>query len=319
MAIQKPLNQKSSTSKSPPTKPPDPIEFAAPGTVNCHSYTASGYQRLIQGVYARTPDISDLDFYYKRFLEFLWLCQAVLMKYRHKGAVLYGPTAMQVMQVPLPKELEDWDTCHILLPDKSLRPRRKGVVAHYCLRPIEVWHVIAGLPVPHPVEAWLQLTGATLNQMVEVGDGFLRRQHPLLTREDMEAKLLSCAGLPGVRLARKAYDLVREGTDSLPETSTRLALVDAGLPTPLVNPPVKCTPLGAEYFVDMAYLKPKVGVEYDGGHHFETQIQIQEDVLRRRLLQEEGWMIIQVTAPDLRHPEGFVRSVETALVLRGGV
>jgi len=299
-------------------QPPVPIQFAAPGSVNSHSFTRAGFQRLIRGVYARTPDVTDLEFYYRRLVEFTWRCLAVMAVYKDKGAVLYGVTALQILGVALPEELQDWDNCHILLPGQAARPRRKGVIAHHSEHPVQVWREVSGLPVPHPVELWLQLGNATVDQMVEVGDGFLRRQDPLLTRDEMGEKLQSCAGWRGAKLARKAFDLVMEGTDSLPETSTRLALVHAGLPTPLVNPPVRCTPGSKPYHLDMAYDKPKIGVEYDGGYHFETPAQIQDDVLRRRLLQDHGWIIIQVTAPDLGLPERFVRSVETALIMRGG-
>jgi len=299
------------------TNPTD-IEIAPAGTITRHNYARSGYDRLMTGVYARTPDISHLNKYDQQLAELIWRTKAALARYEGSGAVLYGPTAFEIMRIPLPKDLEDWDNCHILFPDRAGRPKRQGVIAHHSPQPLQVWRTFHGLPVLHPARTWLQLRGATDDQMIEVGEGFLRRKKPLLQLDDLKAELGRCDGLTGIKQARRVFPRLREGTDSLPETSTRLTLVRAGLPEPAVDRVIMCGVGGVFYRVDMAYDKPKVAPEYDGADHADPA-QMQEDVLRRRLLYEAGWLVITATAADLREPGQFIRSVESALVLRGGV
>lgn len=271
---------------------------------------------MMRGVYGHAPAISGLDEWDRRRAEFLTRAYAVMAAYRDKDVVLFGVTALQVMGVALPRRLQDWDTCHVLVPHGGSRPIRRSVVAHRCVCPPTVWRRYSGLPVAHPIEQWLQLRGATIDELVEVGDGFLRRKGPLLALGEMGTKLAGLAGRPGSKKATAAMKWVRSGTDSLYETRTRLMLVHAGLPEPTVNCEVRCLAAGRLFHVDLGYEKEKVAVEYDGAVHVGDRAQMVIDANRRRLLQDEGWLIITVTAEQLRAPDQIVRSVESALILR---
>jgi len=88
------------------------------------------------------------------------------------------------------------------------------------------------------------------------------------------------------------------------------------LPQPAVNLPVKIRSTGFVYHVDMGYKEEQVGVEFDGADHVGDSRQMDIDVARRRDLQDEGWIIINVTAAHLKDPGPFIRSVEQALILR---
>jgi len=292
-----------------------PMYLSRAGQVTCKNYSQLGYDRLIRGVYGHSPHTQGLDEWEQRRTEFLSRTHAVMAAYPHKSAVLFGPTAFQAMNVALPARLQDWDTCHILVPAGVTRPVRRGVAAHRSVHDLQVWGQAWGLPILNPVEHWLQLSGATVDEMVEVGDGFLRRRRPLLTLDDMVSALSSCAGRHGVTRAYEAMKWVRPDTDSLYETVTRLSLIRAGLPEPVVNCEVHCSN-GMTFHVDMGYEPEKVGVEYDGAVHVGDRRQMDIDADRRRILQDEGWIIISVTAAGLRTPERIVRSVESALVLR---
>jgi len=231
------------------------------------------------------------------------------------GMIPYGPTALQIMSVALPNRLEDWDEVHIVVNDRDTRPHRNGVIAHWTSLPLKPWRKIRGFPVLHPIEHWLQIDHATADEMTEIGDGFLRRKNPYLTSEEMQRRLDSLHGMRGVRRAREAMRLVRAGTDSIYESKTRLVLVRAGLPSPDVNPPIWCPVMGFEYHVDMAYPAAKIAIEFDGRVHADDQ-QRAVDADKTRNLQELGWMVITVTAQQLRTPDSFVRSVENALIFR---
>ena len=292
------------------------MHLARSGTVTCRNYSRLGYDRLIHGVYGRIPRTQGLNEWEKRRVEFITRVHAVLALYPDKGAVLYGSTALQVLDVALPSRLQDWDTCHILVPEGVTRPAREGVSAHRSLYPLRVWAQAWGLPVLNPVEHWLQLSGASLDEMVEVGDGFLRRRLPLLTLDEMTSAMSACAGRWGVAKAHQAMQWVRPGTDSMYETVTRLILIHAGLPEPAVNLEVYCPSSGMTFHLDLGYEKEKLGVEYDGAVHVGDRTQMEIDANRRRILQDEGWLLISVTAAQLRTPAQIVHSVESALLRR---
>jgi hypothetical protein len=229
---------------------------------------------------------------------------------------LYGVTALQFLGVDLPSSLEDWQTFHVLTPTDQYRPERRGVVSHRSVRASSTWRTRQGVRLLHPVDHWLQLTRASDAELVQVGDAILRRRDPLVTLGDFERRLAESDGTQGIRRARRLAKLVVPQTGSLAETRTRLTLIDGGLPCPLVNPPVFCRSVGRTFHVDMGYVEERVGVEYDGVVHVGNRHQMEIDAIRRRALQEEGWLIITVTADQLRYPTEVVRSVEAALVMR---
>jgi len=292
------------------------MQLARNGQVTSRNYARLGYDRLIRGVYGHIPRSQGVDEWEERRVEYIARTHAVMALYPQKGAVLYGPTALQVMDVALPNRLQDWGTCHILVPEGVARPVRQGVVAHQSRYPLTVWGQAWGLPVLNPVEHWLQLPRANLDEMVEIGDGFLRRRLPLLSFDEMAVALSDCASRPRTDRAYEAMKWVRPGTDSMYETATRLMLVHAGLPEPEVNLEVYCSSSGMTFHLDMGYDKEKLGVEYDGAVHVGDRAQMEIDANRRRILQDEGWLIISVTAAQLRTPDQVVRSVESALLRR---
>ena len=294
------------------------IRLTRDGVVTRHNFQRLGLRRVLRGAYAVTSNAPPADEWAAHRDDWLEKVRAVVALYGKKRVVLYGVTALQVLGVQLPERLQDWTTVHVLVGTAGRRPKRAGVVAHCAVRPIRPWRQIDGLSVLHPVEHWLQVPGATLNEMVEIGDGFVRRRSPLLTLAQMRDSLHSLARVNGVQLAKRAFRLVRAGTDSIYETRTRLVLTDAGLPVPSVNPAVWCPSVGRTYHVDMGYEQARIGVEYDGLVHVGDRLQMTIDADRRRNLQDAGWLIITVTAAGLRQPQDFVRSVENALILRTG-
>jgi very-short-patch-repair endonuclease len=96
-------------------------------------------------------------------------------------------------------------------------------------------------------------------------------------------------------------------------------MVRAGLPTPEVNLPVAVQSAGTVYHVDMGYRVERIGVEFDGAVHVGNRRQMEIDAMRRRHLQDDGWLIITVTATQLAAPGPFLRSIEQALILRRSV
>jgi len=289
---------------------PEDIQLA--GVVTWRNHAKAGYDRLARGVYGHLPT-GAMTLYQAQRARFWTVTRAVLKAYEPRRVVLYGVTALQVLGVDLPTSLEDWDRCHLLVPAGTYRPARRSVVAHCTKHLGPTWATCHGLPVLHPVDHWLQLAGAD-DDLIQVADALMRRQRPLITLDEFQRRLGELKGRPGVQRARRLMAQVVPGTDSLPETRTRLALVRAGLPTPAVNLQV-ITGTGATYYLDMAYVREKIAVEYDGAGHVGNTTQMARDARRRRDLQDDGWLVITVAGSDLSSGV-FVHSVERALVLR---
>jgi len=294
--------------------PPPELHLARHGQVTSANFARLGYDRLLTGVYGHAS--KGLEERAQRRATLIELARAVMALYSDKGVVLFGPTALQLLGVALPTRLEDWRQCHILTPPGVARPRRRGVVAHQANHPFEASLRLTGLPLLEPVDHWCQLTGATVDELVEVGDGLLRRKNLLTTLDDLRTGVARLGGGTGIKRIRRALRFVMPDTDSLMETRTRLVLVRGGLPVPAVNLPVFCRGAARVYHVDLGYVAERVAVEYYGAVHVGDRRQMEIDAARQRHLQDEGWLIVRVTAADLVRPTEIVRSVESALILR---
>jgi len=184
-------------------KPTD-IHLARTGLVTHCNYQRLGYQRLARGVYGHVVPISGLDTWQARQVSFINHVHAVMAAYAGKSVVLYGSTALQVLGVALPTPLQDWNNCHLLVPAASRRPERSGVIAHRTHSLPPTWRMVDGLPVLHPVDHLLQLGNATIDQLVEVGDGLMRRRKSLLTFDQAIRRISELDGVSGVKRVRRA-------------------------------------------------------------------------------------------------------------------
>jgi very-short-patch-repair endonuclease len=94
----------------------------------------------------------------------------------------------------------------------------------------------------------------------------------------------------------------------------RLILVNAGLPRPQTQIPVRDEFGAVIAYLDMGWENPKVAVEYDGDQHRSDRSQYNWDIRRLEILQRLGWIVIRVVAGD--RPAGIVRRVKAALASR---
>ena len=122
----------------------------------------------------------------------------------------------------------------------------------------------------------------------------------------------------GASSARAVAGLVRAGVESPYESRTRLLLVSAGLPEPLVNHPIRDDTGHVRRRIDLAYPEFKIAIEYDGRHHIEREGQWRSDIRRREELEADGWIFIVLTSRDIhRQPADTVSRVADALNRRG--
>lgn len=141
------------------------------------------------------------------------------------GSVLSCHTAAELRGLPVPGQ----SAVHADIPAARVRSRMPGIQTHR--RDAQAVRV-RGLPVCSPAVMFLELAAyLSLVDLVIVGDALVRRGWIRL--DPLHAAVSSTPGRRGVRLARRAMQLVRAGADSPMETKVRLLVVLAGLPCPI--------------------------------------------------------------------------------------
>ncbi|MGH3471940.1 MAG: DUF559 domain-containing protein [Nocardioidaceae bacterium] len=134
------------------------------------------------------------------------------------------------------------------------------------------------------------------SEALAVLDGFLRRG--LVTREEMLSRLPTYRGRRGVVQLRRLVRLADPRAESTGESWTRLAIVDAGLPTPELQHWV-CDRGVPVFRLDLAFPKSKVAIEYDGMEYHDQPADRARDASRREWLRQRGWTVIVVRREDL--------------------
>jgi very-short-patch-repair endonuclease len=102
---------------------------------------------------------------------------------------------------------------------------------------------------------------------------------------------------PGARGARRLPQVLRRSThlaQSPMESRIRVAIEDAGLPTPVLQHQV------GPYFLDMAYPERKLGLEYDGREHLVPE-RARRDLDRQAYLTRQGWTVVRFSAAVVLH------------------
>jgi very-short-patch-repair endonuclease len=108
------------------------------------------------------------------------------------------------------------------------------------------------------------------------------------------------------------------GAESPYETKTRLVLVGGGLPRPQTQIEVLNDWGAVMARIDIGWEEWKVGVEFDGAHHWTDPAQRTRDIDRLAELEARGWTIIRVSADMLRHrPHVVVARTRSALLAAG--
>lgn len=105
------------------------------------------------------------------------------------------------------------------------------------------------------------------------------------------------AGTRGVRLCRRALELMDSGSQSPKETWLRLLLIDNGYPRPQTQIPLY------EYGtvvanLDMGWPFVRVSVEYDGDQHRTDRATYVKDMRRAELIDRLGWLNVRVVKED---------------------
>ncbi len=160
--------------------------------------------------------------------------------------------------------------------------------------------VIEGMAVTTPARTAFDLGRmATLGRAVIHLDALARATR--LERTDVRLLTERNRGARGIVQLRQVLDLFDAGAESPQETRTRLALVAAGLPKPQTQIVVRDRFAYPFARIDMGWEEWRVGVEYDGAHHWTDSRQRARDIDRWAELEALGWRIIRVSSEMLRY------------------
>jgi hypothetical protein len=157
--------------------------------------------------------------------------------------------------------------------------------------------VVHGVAVTTPLRTALDL-GCHLIRADALAalDQFMRLHS--VSREDLAAGALRYFRRRGVVQLRQLIPLADPRAESVRESWTRLAIVDAGLPAPELQYWIVIDGFPT-YRLDLAYPKHRVAIEYDGfDFHERTPEQMQRDRARRDWLEANGWTVIVVRRGD---------------------
>ena len=213
----------------------------------------------------------------------------------------------------------------IAAPQHASPPRTVGVAGRHLAESRATTYKIGPVSVIDPIAtAFTCASELTVSQVVVLLDALLTdadnypdliEGRPVSTRAEILERLRSWGRFKGSATIREALGWAREKVESPKETETRLAIINDGLPEPIVQ--------HEEYDgwrlvarVDLAYPQWKIAIEYEGDGHRANKAQWRRDIQRQRELEDRGWIVIRLTQADLEHSSDFLARIRRAIASR---
>ncbi len=224
-------------------------------------------------------------------------------------------TALALLGAPMP----EWPYrpgIHVSAHRPQREPRVVGVRGHRLqVRQPAALVVGRGLPVEHPVRAWRQTAALwRLDDLVAAADFLISGSEPLTATQQL-AEEIEAMGDTRARVLQRALLHVRSGVRSPRETRLRLLLGRAGLPEAHTGWVLRDDGGGFVAELDLAYLRWRVGVEYDGRVHAESTEQFRKDADRWDRIRAHGWQHVRILDHHL-HGSGSAAIAKVAAALR---
>lgn len=196
------------------------------------------------------------------------------------------------------------------------RPPQLIAVYSDTLLPGEIQQ-LRGLPVTTPARTAFDL-GRRLEFTTAVQRIDALMQATDVKVDDVYAVMAQHGGVRGLKQLSAVLELVDGGSESPYESLTRIMLVRNGFPRPETQIRV-CDDDGFVVArLDMGWPEYRVGVDFDGAHHWTDPRQRSKDVERYARLPELGWIDVRVTSSMLHNnPRVFLDRVGSALLARG--
>lgn len=117
------------------------------------------------------------------------------------------------------------------------------------------------------------------------------------------------AGRRGIIVVRELIPLARPGAESPMESEARLAMLDGGLPEPVLQYEVVDRDF-RRWRLDFAWPEYRVTVEFDGFEYHSSPASLRRDRQKRAALVELGWQPMGIVSADVRgRPAAMVRQI----------
>ena len=269
------------------------------GLVSRRQLAGPSWRRLLPDVYAHVD--APLD-------HLAW-CQAAALLLP-PGAAVSGRSAALAFGadvLPLGAPVE------VTVPRSTVLRAHAGLLVRRAVLPPHEVVRRCGLPVTSAVRTAFDLARqADLVEAVVGVDALLYRR--VVRLEQLAAYAAARRGWRNVGRVPRVLALAAAEVESPMESRTRLVLVLAGLPPPVVQHIVVDAAGRFVARVDLAYPRVRLAIEYDGDHH-RDRATFRRDIARLNALRCCGWTVLRFTADDiLRHPARVVAQVRAALI-----
>lgn len=238
------------------------------------------------------------------------MARAALLSSGIPGAVPSHATAARVHHIAVPEEHR---VEHVTVTREQRRRNRRDL--HFHTRSLscgEVW-VCDGLPITTVPRTLADLT-TSLDRLPAVWalDDSLRRG--LCSRAEIASVVEKWRGGAGCAQAWERLDEADGVAESFLETAGRLVLRDGKLPMPVPQYSLRAPDGSVVARLDGAYLREKIGLEFDGADPHGLPEAVFRDRVRQNRLSELGWTVLRFTWWDvLRDPAGVVATVQRTL------
>lgn len=237
-------------------------------------------------------------------------------------------TAALLWDLPLPSL--DLNPIDVSVSAPRRAPSGRGVRGHQLASGmVTVVSHPEGFAIASPASTWAQL-GAVVRHpydLTAIADAVIRTPRvagprgrvlrPAHATVDDLTRELGRGRRIGIRRLEAALRLTRAGAASRPETWTRLTIVDAGLPEPVLDLDIYDDDGDFVGCVDLAYVAERIAIEYEGDHHRLSAEQWNRDIRKHDRLAALGWRVIRVTRHDVFDDPGeLISRVRAALHAR---
>lgn len=211
-------------------------------------------------------------------------------------------TAAQLLGIPLPEAAEQDCLIHVVTPTSAGRIRRAEVRGHRGLESREVIEV-DGLPVVAPADTWADLGELVglgrpvgLDDLIVAGDAVAN----LLGGTDPLRRAVERRVRPrGKVTLTYAIPRIRVGSWSPMETRSRLMVVRAGLPEPVLNENVVSRSGDWLGCGDLVWQEQRVVGEYQGVEFHSRSVDRRRDGIRRDGIEKGDWVVVEIVAADV--------------------
>jgi very-short-patch-repair endonuclease len=223
-------------------------------------------------------------------------------------------TAARLIAAPLPSRLARMSRMHFTVEAPARAPHAAGLIWHSRrVAPGDIVIDPDGLRRSSPERIVCEMaTVLRLDDLVALIDYVIHHSAPLTSVEEIARRLEFGDRITRARTLRVALALADPRSESRPESKLRVLLTMAGILGWHANYEVVDSATGDRFRIDLALPEVKVGLEYQGEHHW-TVAQRRRDMTRRARLEADGWRIMEINADDLANPVELVARVQRFL------